>query len=82
MRTLFGAETVCVEVRDNGPGLTQEVIKRVFDPFYTTRMMEGGTGLGLSVAHGIVLDHEGTISLESELGRGTTVCIELPLEDV
>ncbi len=79
VRTMCGSKTISIEVRDNGRGIGQEALVHVFDPFQTTRSIEGGTGLGLSVAHGIVVDHGGTISMESEPGTGTVVAIELPL---
>ncbi len=79
VRTDSGSETVRIEVQDNGVGMAPDLIKHIFDPFYTTRLTEGGSGLGLSVAHGTVVDHCGTISAESKLGSGTTVCVELPL---
>jgi PAS domain S-box-containing protein len=69
-------------VRDNGRGLTREEIEQVFDPFFTTRREEGGTGLGLSVAHGIVVQHGGTIWVESEPGKGCQITVELPLTSV
>ena len=56
--------------------------ERAFVPFYSTRTRVGGTGLGLSVAHGIVTDHGGTIRIESEAGVGTRVVIALPLAEV
>jgi PAS domain S-box-containing protein len=68
-----------VEARDDGPGIERENIPRLFDPFFTTRMGEGGTGLGLSVAHGILVSHGGTISADSSPGRGTCITIELPI---
>jgi PAS domain S-box-containing protein len=72
-------ERVCVRVRDNGRGLDDEQLRCIFDPFYTTRMIEGGTGLGLSVAHGIVVDHGGELGVESQPGQGTVVSIVVPL---
>ena len=65
-------------VRDQGPGMTPEVLSHVFDPFFSTRRSQGGTGLGLSICHGIAVDHGGTISAESEPGRGATFRLWLP----
>jgi two-component system cell cycle sensor histidine kinase/response regulator CckA len=77
--TAVEAEHVQVQVRDTGVGLSQEELKKVFDPFYTTRQESGGTGLGLSLTHRIITDHRGSIELQSVLGQGTTVCVRLPL---
>ncbi len=60
--------------------MTAEEREHAFDPFYTTRQQKGGTGLGLSIVHGIVTDHSGTIDIDSQLGKGTRVIIELPVE--
>ncbi len=66
-------------VEDDGRGIPHEALADVFDPFYTTRIRDGGSGLGLSVGHGIVEDHGGTIRIESKSGDGTRVIVELPL---
>lgn len=83
MRLMVRAEVVDeklrVTVRDNGPGIPEENLPRIFDPFFTTRRERGGTGLGLSIAHGIIAEHGGQISVESELGVGTTFTVDLPL---
>ena len=71
-------ETVRIRVQDHGCGMSDEIRAHAFDPFYTTRVREGGTGLGLSVAHGIITNHGGGIHIESSEGRGTTVTVELP----
>ncbi len=63
-------------IRDNGPGIPRETIKRIFDPFYTTK--EGGSGLGLAMTHSIVEAHGGEISLESQVGEGTEFRIGFP----
>ncbi|MCH7993172.1 MAG: HAMP domain-containing histidine kinase, partial [Planctomycetes bacterium] len=73
------AQTVRILVADKGRGMSDEQRNRLFDPFYTTREREGGTGLGLSIVHGIVLAHGGKIDVDSRLGQGTTMTIELPL---
>jgi signal transduction histidine kinase len=65
-------------VRDDGPGMSEEVRARALEPFFSTRGERGGTGLGLSLVHGIVRDHGGVLELESDPGRGTCVAIELP----
>ncbi|KAF0235041.1 MAG: PAS/PAC sensor signal transduction histidine [Desulfovibrionaceae bacterium] len=71
-----------IEVEDNGPGMSEEVRRRVFEPFYTTKPPGDGTGLGLSVSYFIITsNHKGTIEVESHPGRGTKFIIRLPLED-
>jgi len=65
---------------DDGPGITTEHQARLFDPFFTTRGERGGTGLGLSVCHGILAEHGGRIYARSKAGKGSTFFVELPLE--
>ncbi len=69
----------CVEVRDDGRGIPESELAQVFDPFFTTRLEEGGSGLGLSVALGIVRDHAGELDIESVEGEGTRVRMAMPL---
>ena len=72
-----------VELRfsDNGPGIPEKEILRIFDPFYTTKEPGKGTGLGLSVCYRIVEGLGGTIKAESNAGEGTTVIVSLPLHE-
>jgi signal transduction histidine kinase len=71
-------EYACVEVSDEGQGIEEEVLSHMFDPFFTTKQVGEGTGLGLSVAYGIVRDHGGWIAVESEVGSGSSFTIFLP----
>jgi len=68
-------------VHDSGCGMDEATQKRVFDPFFTTKATGEGTGLGLSVAHGIVVGHGGKIRVESRLGHGTRFVVDLPLAE-
>jgi two-component system NtrC family sensor kinase len=70
--------SVALEVTDTGRGIPAEHLSRVFDPFFTTKPPGKGTGLGLSVCLGIVQDHHGTISVDSQDGRGSTFIVTLP----
>lgn len=70
---------VRISIRDTGPGIATDRLDKVFEPGFTTKGRGVGTGLGLAICYQIVSDHDGTISLESEPGAGTTVNIELPV---
>ena len=72
------AGTVILCVRDEGTGIVPEHLPHLTDPFFTTKRETGGTGLGLSVSAGILKEHGGGLTFESEPGRGTTVCLVLP----
>ncbi len=69
---------VCITLRDNGDGIPPDLLQRIFDPFFTTKDVGEGSGLGLSIVHGIVERHGGTIEVDSEVGRGTTFTVVLP----
>jgi two-component system, NtrC family, sensor kinase len=71
--------TVIVRISDNGMGIPQDSLTRLFDPFYTTKPIGKGTGMGLSISYQVVVDrHRGTLTCESKLGVGTTFVISLP----
>jgi two-component system NtrC family sensor kinase len=72
-------DTVMISFADDGPGIPPENLKRIFDPFFTTKEAGKGTGLGLSICHGIVTGHGGQIYVRSQLGKGATVFVELPI---
>lgn len=71
---------VFVAISDTGTGISPEHIKRIFDPFFTTKPVGKGTGLGLSLAYSIMQKHQGRIEVQSEVGKGTTFTVWLPIE--
>jgi signal transduction histidine kinase/CheY-like chemotaxis protein len=70
-----------VDIVDSGPGISVEQVERIFDPFFTTKPLGTGTGLGLSLVHGIVLDHGAALDVHSELRSGSTFSVYVPLTD-
>lgn len=72
-------DRVWLEVADNGCGIAPHSLQKIFDPFFTTKPVGEGTGLGLSLSYGIVKTHHGDISVSSEVGRGTTFRVVLPI---
>ncbi len=70
---------IIIKIEDDGSGMDKETLKRIYDPFFTTRRDKGGTGLGLSVSNQIIKEHNGEIIFESELGSGTKALIILPV---
>lgn len=70
---------ICIQIKDSGHGIEKENLKSIFDPFFTTKAMGQGTGLGLAVCLRIIKDHAGSIEVESEVNRGATFTIHLPL---
>jgi len=80
IKTLKEGGTVQVEFADTGGGISIDEPGRIFDPFYSTKDSENHMGLGLFVSHEIVREHGGTIQVASELGRGSTFTVVLPLE--
>jgi PAS domain S-box-containing protein len=79
VRTGREGEMVWIEIEDTGCGIAPEHIKKIFDPFFTTRQVGQGTGLGLSLAYGIIEQHHGRIDVSSKVGRGSRFRIWLPI---
>lgn len=79
LRTRHVGDRVEIEIEDSGKGIPQENLARIFDPGFTTKGVGVGTGLGLSICYQIVEDHQGDIRVQSEVGRGTTFTIVLPV---
>ena len=74
-------DNIKVSFSDDGPGISPENLHRLFSPFFTTKPVGKGTGLGLSICYGIVTNQGGTIYARSELGKGATFVVDLPVGD-
>jgi two-component system, NtrC family, sensor kinase len=81
LATRFDPIDHCIEVEfaDTGHGIEKENLEKIFDPFFTTKDTGHGVGLGLAISFGIIKEHKGTISVESEIGKGTTFIVRLPV---
>ncbi len=79
IKTQRARDYIRISFADDGPGIPDEYFDKLFDPFFTTRREKGGTGLGLSLCHGIVAEHGGKIYAKSKPGKGATFFVELPL---
>lgn len=71
---------VLISIKDNGKGMSPEILEKIFDPFFTTKGIGQGTGLGLSISYGIIRQHGGDIQVKSEPGKGTEFIIRLPID--
>ncbi len=81
LRVMKQADRIRVVIEDNGPGMTEEIKSRIFEPFYTTKPVGSGTGLGLSLSYFIITEnHYGEMSVESQPGRGAKFIIKLPMQ--
>jgi two-component system NtrC family sensor kinase len=76
----FGTDHIALKVIDDGCGIPQSDLDRVFEPFFSTKTKQGGTGLGLSITYGLAQELGGTIRVKSELGKGTTFTVVLPIK--
>ncbi len=72
-------QSVEIAIDDDGRGMPADLLGHLFEPFNTTHVHDGGTGLGLAFDHGVIVDHGGEIHVESELGNGTRIRSQLPL---
>jgi len=79
MRLQSEKGVVETRVEDTGSGISEEDLPHIFEPFYTTKAEENGLGLGLATLYGIIDRHKGTITVDSELGKGTVFTIKLPV---
>lgn len=83
LSTSLSRDGTCIEVKfsDTGHGIMEEDKKRLFEPFFTTKEVGKGTGLGLAISYSIIQKHHGTIEVKSELGKGSTFTVKLPLKE-
>ena len=79
-RAAQGGDSVEIEVSDEGSGMPEEVRERALEPFFSTRLDKGGTGLGLTICNSIIREHEGRMSVESNVGEGTVIRLRFPSE--
>ena len=80
VNTRFDDESACISIADNGTGMPEDVRIRIFDPFFTTKDVGRGTGQGMSISHGVIVNqHGGTIKVDSTVGVGTTFSIRIPI---
>jgi signal transduction histidine kinase len=79
VRSSLRGDKVIIEVSDNGKGMEPEELEHAFDPFYTTKEVGQGTGLGLFISYNLLQIYQGRIELSSRKGKGTRVTIELPV---
>ena len=77
----WNANSLTIRVTDNGPGISDEIKTRIFDPLFTTKIAGKGTGVGLAYCHRIIAAHKGQIRLERTASRGATFAVELPLAE-
>ena len=81
LSTSLSRDGTCIEVKfsDTGHGIMEEDKKRLFEPFFTTKEVGKGTGLGLAISYSIIQKHQGTIEVKSEVGKGSTFNVKLPV---
>ena len=80
LSTYIEEKYVCVKIKDNGTGMSNEVMDRILEPFYTTKEIGSGTGLGLSISYGIIQEHGGQLVINSQEGKGSEFIVKLPTQ--
>lgn len=80
IKTSSDINQVYIQVKDNGSGIPKDQLEKLFDPFYTTKPIGEGTGLGLAISYGIIEEHQGKITVKSQVGKGTIFTICLPIK--
>ncbi len=81
IRTQSTTNNVSIDIEDDGPGISKEIIEKIFDPFFSTKDPSQGTGLGLSVSYGIINEHNGEIRVQSDIGSGSRFTVVLPIPE-
>jgi two-component system NtrC family sensor kinase len=81
VKTWQEGTNACISVTDTGAGIPEAIRSRIFEPFFTTKEVGKGTGLGLSISYDIIKNHGGELAVESEVGKGTTFTIRIPVEN-
>ncbi len=80
VKTRMEANYVVLEISDNGPGIPEDILSKIFEPFFSKKEIGQGTGLGLSISYEIIVkNHKGKMEVESKVGKGTKFTIKLPL---
>ena len=74
------SKEIKILIKDNGLGMDEETLRKIFDPFFTTKEVGEGSGLGMSISHGIIEEHGGKFVVESILGKGTSIAVVLPVQ--
>jgi len=82
IKTYQRYKEIVVEISDSGAGISEENLKHIFEPFFTTKEVGKGTGLGLSVVYGIIQNHKGKLEVVSEVSKGSTFRVILPLHNL
>ncbi|MFQ5739717.1 MAG: ATP-binding protein [Acidobacteriota bacterium] len=82
VKTFYQDSSLVVKIKDTGHGIPLQDVKKIYDPFFTTKSGDKGTGLGLAVSYGIIQEHSGRISVDTAPGRGTTFTLEFPVKRV